>query len=151
MEDVSNVSSEEELLRLRNEGKISEQEYNELLGSMKVPPRPDNERVAEGGDKRGLSRWSKERLGKTALCLMLLAFIIPAVGFAIASALRPAASPEGPQPIMTLGCFIYVGLILAIAAFALGIAGWPNVYAKVTLGAFLFILLICVFFVRGAG
>jgi len=35
MENISNVSSEEELLQLRNEGKISEDEYEELLGVMK--------------------------------------------------------------------------------------------------------------------
>jgi len=35
MENVSNVSSEEELLKLRDEGKISEQEYAELLGSIR--------------------------------------------------------------------------------------------------------------------
>ena len=35
MENVSNVSSEEELLKLRDEGKISEQEYAELLGTIR--------------------------------------------------------------------------------------------------------------------
>ena len=38
MENVSNVSSEEELLRLREEGKISEQEYEELLGTIRRLP-----------------------------------------------------------------------------------------------------------------
>jgi hypothetical protein len=37
METVSNVSSEEELLQLRDEGKISEDEYQELLAAMKKP------------------------------------------------------------------------------------------------------------------
>ncbi len=35
MENVSNVSSEEELLQLRNEGKISEDEYGELLETLR--------------------------------------------------------------------------------------------------------------------
>ncbi len=35
MENVSNVSSEEELLKLREEGKISEQEYEELLRTIR--------------------------------------------------------------------------------------------------------------------
>ena len=35
MEDVSNVSSEDELLQLRNEGKISAGEYEELLATMR--------------------------------------------------------------------------------------------------------------------
>lgn len=38
MESVSNASSEEDLLKLREEGKISEQEYEELLGAMRRPP-----------------------------------------------------------------------------------------------------------------
>jgi len=38
MEKVSNVSSEEELLKLREEGKISEQEYAELLGTIRRTP-----------------------------------------------------------------------------------------------------------------
>lgn len=39
MESVSNVSSEEELLKLREEGKISEQQYEELLGAIRKPPK----------------------------------------------------------------------------------------------------------------
>jgi len=38
MENVSNVSSEEELLKLREEGKINEQEYKELLGTIRRSP-----------------------------------------------------------------------------------------------------------------
>jgi uncharacterized membrane protein len=38
MENVSNVSSEEELLKLREEGKISEQEYTELLRTIRRSP-----------------------------------------------------------------------------------------------------------------
>jgi hypothetical protein len=38
MENVSNISSKEELLKLREEGKISEQEYKELFGTIRRPP-----------------------------------------------------------------------------------------------------------------
>ena len=38
MESASHASSEDELLKLRQEGKISEQEYEELLGAIKRPP-----------------------------------------------------------------------------------------------------------------
>lgn len=41
MESASHVSSEEELLKLREEGKISEQEYEELLGAMRRSPAAD--------------------------------------------------------------------------------------------------------------
>jgi hypothetical protein len=38
MESASHASSEEELLKLREEGKISEKEYEELLGTMRRSP-----------------------------------------------------------------------------------------------------------------
>ena len=38
MESAQQASSEEELLKLREEGKISEREYEELLGAMRSPP-----------------------------------------------------------------------------------------------------------------
>ena len=38
MESAPHASSEEELLKLCEEGKISEKEYKELLGTMRKPP-----------------------------------------------------------------------------------------------------------------
>ena len=49
METPSNTSSQEELLRLREEGRISETEYQKLLAAMQAPavaepqPGPNNE------------------------------------------------------------------------------------------------------------
>ncbi len=47
MENVSNVSSEEELLQLRNEGKISEDEYEELLETLRKTTKADVDSVAQ--------------------------------------------------------------------------------------------------------
>ena len=47
MENVSNISSEEELLELRNEGKISEDEYEELLESLRKTAKADVGPVAQ--------------------------------------------------------------------------------------------------------
>jgi len=41
MENVSNITSEEELLQLRNDGKISEDEYKELLESLRKTSKVD--------------------------------------------------------------------------------------------------------------
>jgi hypothetical protein len=41
MEDIGNARSEDELLRLRDEGKISRQEYQELLAAMRKSPSND--------------------------------------------------------------------------------------------------------------
>jgi len=61
MENVSNISSEEELMELRNEGKISEAEYQELLIAMRNS-RPDNvgESEIKGSNKIiGWYLWSE--------------------------------------------------------------------------------------------
>ncbi len=47
MENVSNISSEEELLELRNEGKISEDEYEELLETLRKTTKADVDSVAQ--------------------------------------------------------------------------------------------------------
>ncbi|MBN2594108.1 MAG: hypothetical protein JXA81_11420 [Sedimentisphaerales bacterium] len=41
MENISNISSEDELLQLRNEGKITETEYQDLLATITKPPAHD--------------------------------------------------------------------------------------------------------------
>jgi len=76
MEDISNVSSEEELLQLRNEGKISEDEYEELRSAMRKSTKLDVEPPTAVTDKAK----SKRKLGKTAFTLMLTGFILPALG-----------------------------------------------------------------------
>ena len=47
MENVSKISSEEELLELRNEGKISEDEYEELLETLRKTTKADVDSVAQ--------------------------------------------------------------------------------------------------------
>ena len=47
MENVSNISSEEELLELRNEGKISEDEYDELLETLRKTAKADVNAVSQ--------------------------------------------------------------------------------------------------------
>jgi len=46
MQSVSNVSSEEELLKLRQEGKISEEQYKDLLAAIRKP-RPSETETPE--------------------------------------------------------------------------------------------------------
>jgi len=56
MEGMSNVSSEEELLQLRNEGKISEAEYQDLLIAMRNS-RPDNIGESETTGANNIISW----------------------------------------------------------------------------------------------
>jgi hypothetical protein len=49
MENISNISSEDELLQLHNDGKISEAEYQDLLATIRKPPvEGDNSNVNAG-------------------------------------------------------------------------------------------------------
>ena len=49
MESVPNISSEEELLQLRNEGKVSEAEYQELLAAIRKSPAEGARDAANAG------------------------------------------------------------------------------------------------------
>lgn len=61
MENKPNISSEEELLHLRNEGKISEAEYQELLATLrKAPPHG----TGASGRPESYPFGLKERLGQ---------------------------------------------------------------------------------------
>jgi hypothetical protein len=59
MINISNISSEEELLQLRNEGKISEAEYQDLLTAIRKS-RPSETQVPDNSNF--FSFWSKTRL-----------------------------------------------------------------------------------------
>jgi hypothetical protein len=56
MGDISNGSSEEELLQLRNEGKISEAEYQDLLIAMRNS-RPDNAGKSATRGANNITNW----------------------------------------------------------------------------------------------
>lgn len=120
MESISNVSSEEELLQLRNEGKISEAEYNDLLAAMRKPSPKGNEDAAPGIDKAK----SKRKLGKIAFVLMLVGIVLPVV-LNLLLASRPG---ETNPTFRRLSLFPVFG----IAAFVLGVISWPDVYGKAT-------------------
>jgi hypothetical protein len=49
MENVSNISSEEELLELRNEGKVNEAEYQDLLAAIRKSPAVDATNAVNAG------------------------------------------------------------------------------------------------------
>ena len=78
MENVSNISSEEELLQLRNEGKISEDEYEELLETLRKSTKAGVGSVAQA--QAGPVRTSGLAIASLVLALALGPFgFIPAV------------------------------------------------------------------------
>ncbi len=78
MESASNISSEEELLKLRNEGKITQDEYEELLSSLR---RTGEARSSEAALMQGQPvRTSGLAIASIVLAVVLGPFgIVPAV------------------------------------------------------------------------
>jgi len=139
MEDISNVSSEEELLQLRNEGKISEAEYQDLFAAMKKNARVDAEPPAPEIDKAK----QKRKLGKTAFGTMLAGIILPVVIFGLVYALVP---PPAPNAQLGWGHLFLLGIVLEIAAFVMGVIAWPDVFGKATVVSISLILVLLVLF-----
>jgi hypothetical protein len=54
MESISDISSEEELLKLREEGKISEDEYRDLLAAIRKSPVDSTSSAVNAGRAAGL-------------------------------------------------------------------------------------------------
>jgi hypothetical protein len=77
MEIAANVSSEEDLLRLRDEGKISEAEYQDLLGAMKKIAK--RTAAPADQDERKPARTSGLAIASLACSLLGPVFCIPAI------------------------------------------------------------------------
>ena len=121
MENLSDVSSEEELAKLRDEGKITDAEYEQLLAAM--------QRTAEGKDESALAGHrarSKRKLGSIAFALMLVGIIAPFLLYFVVHRLAPPEPNVGLNP----GRLLAPALALEVAAFAMGIMAWPDVFAK---------------------
>lgn len=123
MESISNISSEEELLQLRNDGKVSEADYQELLETIKKSP-------AKGVDSS--TSWykiqdSKHKQGKIAFYLMLGGIILPIVSFFICFAITGG----GEGDVIFSTCFL-IAILIEIPAFVFGVISWTDNYGKAT-------------------
>jgi len=126
MEGIANISSEEELLGLRREGKISETEYRELLGAMRKGPSSGTDAAPPESDEAA----SKRRLGKIAFVLMLVGIVLPvmlvAIVLPVVCWLFSASEPD-----IDVYCFALFA-VFQVAAFVFGVSSWPDVYGKAT-------------------
>jgi hypothetical protein len=113
MENVSNVSSEEELLQLRNEGKISENEYEELRETLQ---KRTNVNFGEGGkDDLKPARTSGLAIASLVLSLIGPFGCIPAIvcGHIALRKIRKEATVKG-YGLALAGLIIgYIGLGLS--------------------------------------
>jgi hypothetical protein len=142
MEDLSNVSSEEELLQLRNEGKITEDEYEELLETLRKTTSPDiGPDVPETNKAK-----SKRKLGIIAFVLMLTGIVLPVACYFIVELLAQATAENAHAAI---GPWFFLGLVLEIAALGTGIASWADPFGKAAVIASSLILIAVLLFVIG--
>ena len=125
MENVSNISSEEELLQLRNEGKISEAEYQDLLDSLQKATKVHIEPTTPEIDKAK----SKRKLGKIAFILMLVGIVLPVVFYRVA---ETAAQAHDANMHAAIDPWFFLGAAFEIAAFVMGVISWPDVFGKAT-------------------
>jgi hypothetical protein len=122
MANALSVSSEEELLQLRNEGRITEDEYQDLLDAMrKAPPK-----AVEGSKAEADVPPAKRKRGKIAFTLMLIGLILPFICFLAVQMLVPEGAGEKIAP------WFFLGVAFEVVAFALGVSSWPDVYGKAT-------------------
>jgi hypothetical protein len=119
MENVSNISSEEELLQLRNEGKISENEYAELRETLQKAAKVD---IGEGGK----DNLKPARTSGLAIASLVFSFIVPfgcipaiVCGHIALRKIRKDATVKG-YGLALAGLIIgYVGLCLLIVPITL--------------------------------
>ena len=121
MNSVPNVSSEEELLQLRNDGRISQAEYSDLLKAMKTPPAKSEARILDTDRSK-----AKRRQGKIAFTFLLVGIILPVVCYFTLEILIAT----GPNVHPTIAPWFFLGLAFEIAAFVLGVISWPDVFGK---------------------
>ena len=137
MEDISNISSEEELLQLRNEGKISEDEYQDLRGAMRKSAKLAAEPPAVAAD----TTETKRKLGKIAFYLMLGGIVLGPVCYLVFGCMIfPTSRPEHGS------WLLMVGLPLEIAAFVMGLIAWPDPFAKATVVTVSVLLVLLILF-----
>jgi hypothetical protein len=121
-------TSEQELKQLLDEGRITEDEYKELLEAIRQkemtlqkPPEKPNEPKPRTG------------YGKAALILMIIGFLLPLVPLIINIIMSmQATSGSTPRMVMLSGCpFLFLGFLCLLLAFIFGILGWKTSQGKI--------------------
>jgi hypothetical protein len=124
MVDYSNVSSEQELQQLRDDGKITDGEYEQLRDAMQVAPQNSGQ-APESAPKQK----SKKKLAIIGFCLMLVGFTLPFLLYYIIEQIVQASDPNVS---LALWPWLLMGVVLEITALTIGIIAWPEPFAKAT-------------------
>ncbi len=116
MSKPTSPNSREELEGLHEEGKITDEEYEELLAAL--TPRVKRE------PSPGTGRRHKEIIGWIALGLMIIGVVLVAIFYAVVAALHP------PKYTIALPLFAFF-LLCELPACLLGIIAWRTVQGKI--------------------
>ena len=119
MDNISNVSSEEDLQQMLEDGRINQQEYEQLRTALQSPAKKQVESPPADADKAT----SKRLLGKIAFGLMLAGLFI--LGFYVfGAAAKISFSRIAAAPLL------FLEIATLISAIVVGIIAWPDIFAK---------------------
>lgn len=113
-------TSEQKLRQLLEEGKITEEEYQELLEAIR-----QKEVVQKPVEKTKESK-NKSKFGQAALVLFLLSIVIPVICVLLSIVLSAMK-----MKIFMVAPFIFLGLLCGLFAFIFGIIGWKSKAGKI--------------------
>lgn len=136
MTDFSNITSEQELLQLRNEGKITDEEYQQLQAAM----RSNQQGEAQTPEPAPKEQKSKPKLAITGFCIMLAGFTLPFMFWYFAEYL---AQQHHPNSHAVIAPWFFMGILFEITALTIGIIAWPHRLAKAT------VITLCIVIVLG--
>jgi hypothetical protein len=134
---MQNISSEQELKQLLDEGKLSQQEYQELKQAMAEKNKVQDVKQEEGENRSD----SIYNLGKNALLLALGGILIPFLGYLFVELFGGPDSGADIEPWM----FLFYGM--EIPALVIGSISWNTGFGRAaTVTAAILILLSLNFF-----
>jgi len=116
-------TSEQELKQLLEEGKITEEEYQELLEAIrqKEATQQPVEKPTESKPRTGY--------GKAALTLMTASIVLPVVAVLMALVLNAVGAKVGSKVLLV--SVLPIGLSCTLLAFIFGIIGWKTTQGKI--------------------
>ena len=132
---MENITSEQQLKQLLEEGQINEQEYEQLLEAMK------NQKDNEYPSRTILKDNSKSKLGKIAVILTLAGIILPFSCYFIIEAMAP------PNAGTAIGPWFGLGIIMELVALDLGIKSWQTDNGKAAAIASGIIIILSILFI----
>ena len=118
---MTEINSEQELLKMKEEGRITEKEYAELLSEIRKNPAE----AAKSKRATGLDDERKRKLGIISLALSIAGIFLPLLFYGILLALT-AGSNARPR----IDLWFILCLMMELVALVLGVIGWRTEFGK---------------------